>query len=174
MSVTDIVTLISQIVYELYQRSVYTLSVKWVSQYTVSAICEYTFCEMSVTISVTASKWVSQILTLISTLIQFWIQRCYGAGGRRLIGCLKLQVICRKRATNYRALLRKMTYEDKASCGSWLPCTEYIAGPFWTASCLILVHSEIGADTRRLYNGIIKQFFNKSLLWWLGYLDFRN
>ena len=28
--------------------------------------------------------------------------------------CLKLQVIFRKRATNYRALLRKMTYEDKA------------------------------------------------------------
>jgi len=29
---------------------------------------------------------------------------------RRLIGCLKLQVICHQRATNYRALLRKMTY----------------------------------------------------------------
>jgi len=36
-------------------------------------------------------------------------------GWRRLIGCLKLQVIFRKRATNYRALLWKMTYEDKAS-----------------------------------------------------------
>jgi len=35
--------------------------------------------------------------------------------GDKLIGCLKLQVIFRKRATNYRALLRKMTYEDKAS-----------------------------------------------------------
>ena len=32
---------------------------------------------------------------------------------RRPIGCLKLQVIFRKRATNYRALLRKMTYTDK-------------------------------------------------------------
>jgi len=28
----------------------------------------------------------------------------------------KLQVISPKRATNYRALLRKMTYKDKASC----------------------------------------------------------
>jgi len=28
---------------------------------------------------------------------------------------IKLQVIFRKRANNYRALLRKMTYEDKAS-----------------------------------------------------------
>ena len=39
------------------------------------------------------------------------------------IGCLKLQVIFRKRACNYRALLRKMTYEDKASYGSSPPCT---------------------------------------------------
>jgi len=43
-------------------------------------------------------------------------------GWRRPIGCLKLQVIFHKKATNYRALLRKMTYEDKASCGSSTPC----------------------------------------------------
>ena len=35
-------------------------------------------------------------------------------GWRRLVGCLTWQVIFHKRATNYRALLRKMTYEDKA------------------------------------------------------------
>jgi len=40
----------------------------------------------------------------------------------RPIGCLKLQVIIRKRATIYRALLWKMTYEDKASYGSSPPC----------------------------------------------------
>jgi len=34
----------------------------------------------------------------------------------------KLQVIVCKRATNYRALLRKMTCEDKASYGSLPPC----------------------------------------------------
>jgi len=34
-----------------------------------------------------------------------------------------LQVIFRKRATNYRALLRKMTYKDKASYDSTPPCT---------------------------------------------------
>jgi len=39
------------------------------------------------------------------------------------IECLKLQVIFRKRATKYRALLRKMTCKDKASYGSWPPCT---------------------------------------------------
>jgi len=38
------------------------------------------------------------------------------------IGCLKLQVIFRKRATNYRALLWKMTYEHKASYDSTPPC----------------------------------------------------
>ena len=43
-------------------------------------------------------------------------------GWRRPIGCLKLQVNFRKRATNYRALLRKMTYKDKALCESSPPC----------------------------------------------------
>jgi len=42
----------------------------------------------------------------------------------RLIGCLKLQFIFRKRATNYRALVRKMTSEDKASYESTPPCTK--------------------------------------------------
>jgi len=43
-------------------------------------------------------------------------------GWWRLIGCLKMQVIFRKRATNCRALLRKMTYDDKASYDSTPPC----------------------------------------------------
>jgi len=48
---------------------------------------------------------------------------------RRCIGCFKLQVIFRKRATNCRALLRKMTYEDKASYGFSPPCTwESVSG----------------------------------------------
>ena len=45
-----------------------------------------------------------------------------GTRCRRHIGCLMLQVNFRKRATNYRALLRKMTYKDKAFCGSSPPC----------------------------------------------------
>ena len=45
-------------------------------------------------------------------------------GWTRLIRYLKLQVIFRNRATNFRALLRKMTYEDKASHAvSSPPCT---------------------------------------------------
>jgi len=39
--------------------------------------------------------------------------------------CAQMQVIFRKRATNYRALLRKTTYGDKASCGSSPPCILY-------------------------------------------------
>ena len=39
-------------------------------------------------------------------------------GWRRCIGCFKLQVSFHERATNYWALLRKMTYEDKASYAS--------------------------------------------------------
>jgi len=35
-------------------------------------------------------------------------------GWRRPIGCLQLQIIFRKRATDYRAFWREMTYEDKA------------------------------------------------------------
>jgi len=46
-------------------------------------------------------------------------------GLRRLIGCLKLQGIFRKRATNCRALLRNMTCKDKAFYGSLPPCTRW-------------------------------------------------
>ena len=50
---------------------------------------------------------------------------CSDDTGRRRPGCLKLQVIFRKRATNYRALLLKMTYKDKASYGSSPPRIRY-------------------------------------------------
>jgi len=44
------------------------------------------------------------------------------SGWRRCIGCLKLQVSFRKRATIYRALLRNETCKDKASYASSPPC----------------------------------------------------
>ena len=47
-------------------------------------------------------------------------------GWRRLIGCLKLQVILCKRATYYRALLRNMTYEERASYDSTPQSIEYV------------------------------------------------
>ena len=46
-------------------------------------------------------------------------------GWSRCIGSPKLHVIFHNRATNYRALLRKMTNRDKASYGSWQPCNIY-------------------------------------------------
>ena len=46
-----------------------------------------------------------------------------GRERERPIGCLKLQVIFRKRATNNRALLRRMTCEDKAPYDSTPPCS---------------------------------------------------
>jgi len=57
------------------------------------------------------------ILNIESLTLQFRV-----TGWRRSIGCLKLQVIFCKRATNYRALLRKMTYKDKVSYDSTPPC----------------------------------------------------
>ena len=49
-----------------------------------------------------------------------------GTEWQTLIGCLKLRVIFRKRATNYRALLRKTTYTDKVSYGSSAPCDDQV------------------------------------------------
>jgi len=56
-------------------------------------------------------------------------------GWRKLIGCLKFQVIFHKRATNDRALLRKMTYEEKmcenaASMRHWtrVSCAHRVGG----------------------------------------------
>ena len=71
------------------------------------------------------------LFTWKGTYIIYWVGR---TGWRRLIGCLKLQVIFRKRATNYRALLRKMTYEDKASYDFTPPCSWRRADTFgWKA-----------------------------------------
>ena len=49
-------------------------------------------------------------------------------GGENPIGCLKLRVVVRKRATNYRALLRKMTFKDTAFYDSTPLCTDICVG----------------------------------------------
>ena len=46
----------------------------------------------------------------------------FTTGWRKLTGRLKSREISRKRATNYRALVRKMTYKDKASYDSTPLC----------------------------------------------------
>jgi len=57
---------------------------------------------------------------------------CLYRGWQGPIECPKLQVSFRKRATNYRALLQKKTYKDKAFNRSSPPCTShpYIQGSF--------------------------------------------
>ena len=52
-------------------------------------------------------------------MFSFFPRKSRGWG--RCIGCLKLQVVFRQRATHSRALLREMTYKDKASYGSSAP-----------------------------------------------------
>jgi len=69
------------------------------------------------------SIW-STCARLLPHLISARTRMCH-TRWRRLTGCLKLQVIFRKRAINYRALLQEMTYKDKASYGFSPPCIAY-------------------------------------------------
>jgi len=50
-----------------------------------------------------------------------WLLRHGCTVWRRCAGCLKLQVFFRKRATDYKALLREMTYKNIARYGSLPP-----------------------------------------------------
>ena len=77
-------------------------------------VCMYTYAHNG-SLCVYTLIYPSYVLLIINT------------GGRRCVGCLKLQVSFRKRATNNRALLRKITYKDTASYASSPPCnTEYM------------------------------------------------
>jgi len=68
-----------------------------------------------------AGSGISKYIYIVYIWIHKYIYR--DTGWCKLMGCLELHVIFRKRATNYSALLRKMTYKDKASYGSSPPCT---------------------------------------------------
>ena len=83
-------------------------------------------------------------------------------GWRRLIGCLKLQVILRQSTTNYRALLRKMTHEDKASCDSTLTCTrmpdaDSPIGEIWRKKIKIKLYGEKKGTTHTTKDRCRKQ-----------------
>ena len=80
-------------------------------------------------------------------------------GWRRCIGCLKLQVIFRKRATNYRALLQKMTCEDKPSYDSTPPCTQktdawYVCSSYIHVGVLCRIPIGIYIDVGVLWSSI--------------------
>ena len=66
-------------------------------------------------------RWNWCVSVCVGALLCARLIRC--TGWRRLIGCLKLQVMFRKRATNYRALLQKTTCEDMAPYDPTPPCT---------------------------------------------------
>jgi len=85
-------------------------------------------------------------------------------GWRRLIGSPKLQIIFHKRATKYRALLRKMTYKDKGSYESSPPCT-------WIIQIMTIIKLQVsssrwcshGVATVRSIDKIISLFCKRAL-----------
>ena len=73
-----------------------------------------------------------------------------GIGWRRPMKCLQLHVIFCKRGTNYRALLWKMAYKDKAYFGSWPPCVEclipILERLFECSNVMVLVHTRCNRE----------------------------
>ena len=65
---------------------------------------------------------------------------------RRLVGCLELQVIFRKRANDYRALLRKMARKDKASY-EFSPLCALCLEREWSEDCVKVVSFTNGNST---------------------------
>ena len=66
--------------------------------------------------SLEVSSLFCQVVSLLSPNV------LQSTGWRRCIRCLQLHVSFHKRATNFRAFLRKMTHKDKASYASAPPC----------------------------------------------------
>jgi len=86
---------------------------------------------------------IAETFSLIHILIMRGIRSC--TGWRRLIGSPKLQIIFHKRATKYRALLRKMSYKDKGSYESSPPCRDwphiFYCRVIWQFPLIKLLHS---------------------------------
>jgi len=79
-----------------------------------------------ISLALARARILSRSLFLSLSPSHFWHSPHQPTAWRRLIGCLKLKVIFRKRATNHRSLLRKMTYEDKAPYDSTPPCMGWL------------------------------------------------
>jgi len=73
------------------------------------------------------------------------IRTCMHTGWRRCRGCLKLQVSFRQKATNYRALLQKMSYTDKASYASSLPCMVSTPKRCMNTSVVVMISTPVTA-----------------------------
>ena len=114
-----------------------------VRTYSSTSMRSYTFMYTAVYMNVCICTYVHIIYTyayIYMNICVFVRIRRQDTGWRRLIGCLKLQVIFCKRATNYRALLRKVAYEDKPSYASSPPCIQIHSSTGWRRciGCLIL------------------------------------
>jgi len=94
------------------------------------------------------SRAISLFLSLsLSCFLNFSLASSVITGWRRLIGCLKLQVIFRNRATNYRAVLRKMTHEDKTSYDSTPPCIScYFSHSLYISCCILYLSLSLARD----------------------------
>jgi len=86
-------------------------------------------------------------------------------GWQRPIGCLKLQVILCKRVTDYRALLRKITYKDKAFYDPTPRCNMFIISH--TLPNLI-VPDKIKIDMQHFAVGFVSPKTNTFDLWVLS------
>jgi len=79
----------------------------------------------------------------------YYILITFTTGLRRLIGSPSWHFIFHKRATKYRALLRKMTCKDKGSYESSPPCTMNIRDKMMsnneTWSCFIIRHDHVSS-----------------------------
>jgi len=82
-------------------------------------VCDRQFLENNIHKISTNQNLYKFVFTNLYRRKSFVLSRA--TGWRRLIGCLKLQVIFRTRATNYWALLWNMTFKDTASYESGHP-----------------------------------------------------
>jgi len=74
-------------------------------------------------LSFVLSHSTSLLYSHVKSLVCIYKEGCYDTGRRRCTGYLKLHVIFSKKATDYRALLRKKMYKDNSFYGSSPPCT---------------------------------------------------
>ena len=105
--------------------------------------------------------------------LSWWALKARGTGWRRLIGSLKSQVLCCNRATNYRALLRKMTYKNKVSCDSTPPCRGmYLFLSDSLCSSLFLSHSVfLHLSLTRFFSIHVFLYKYRVRDWWILELD---